>query len=55
MRHINALCGRNVEIPNIKVGGIYSYHYGLRAEIFRTAFSNQNEEVETYFEVSFRR
>jgi len=28
-KHINTLCGRNVEFVNIKLGGTYSNHYVL--------------------------
>jgi len=29
--HINALCGQNVELLNIKRGGTYSYHWALKS------------------------
>jgi hypothetical protein len=28
-KHINALCGQNVEIVNVKPGGTYSNHWAL--------------------------
>jgi hypothetical protein len=28
-KHINTLCGQNVEFVNVKSGGIYSYHWVL--------------------------
>jgi hypothetical protein len=30
MKHKNTLCGKNVELFNIKAEGSYSYHYALR-------------------------
>jgi hypothetical protein len=28
--HTNALCGQNVELLNVKLGGIYSNHWALK-------------------------
>ena len=28
-KHINTLCGQNVELVNVKPGGTYSYHWVL--------------------------
>ena len=28
-KHINTLCGQNVEFVNVQLGGTYSYHVGL--------------------------
>ena len=28
-KHINRLCGQNVELLNVKLGGVYSYHWAL--------------------------
>jgi len=28
-KHINTLCGQNVEFMNVKPGGTYSYHWAL--------------------------
>jgi hypothetical protein len=28
-KHINTLCGQNVEFVNVKPGGTYSYHWAL--------------------------
>ena len=28
-KHTNTLCGQNVELVNVKAGGIYSNHWGL--------------------------
>jgi len=28
-KHINTLCGQNVELLNVKPGGTYSYHWAL--------------------------
>jgi hypothetical protein len=28
-KHINTLCGQNVELVNVKSGGIYSNHWTL--------------------------
>ena len=28
-KHINTLCGQNVELLNVKSGGAYSYHLAL--------------------------
>jgi hypothetical protein len=35
-KHINTLCGQNVEFLNVKPGGTYSNHWALRATV-RTA------------------
>jgi hypothetical protein len=29
-QHINTLCGQNEEFLNVKAGGTYSYHCGLK-------------------------
>jgi len=29
-KHINTLCGQNVEFVNVKPGGIYSDHWALK-------------------------
>jgi len=29
-KHINTLCGQNVELPNVKPGGTYSNHRALK-------------------------
>jgi len=29
-KHINALCGQNVELLNVKPGGTYSDHWALK-------------------------
>ena len=29
-KHINTLCGQNVELLNVKTGGIYSDHWALK-------------------------
>jgi hypothetical protein len=29
IKHINTLCGQNVEFVNVKPGGIYSDHWAL--------------------------
>ena len=29
-KHINALCGQNVELLNVKLGGTYSNHWPLK-------------------------
>jgi len=28
-KHINTLCGQNVDFVNVKIGGIYSDHWAL--------------------------
>ena len=33
-KHINTLCGQNVEFFNFKPGGTYSYHWALRRPVF---------------------
>jgi hypothetical protein len=33
--HINTLCGRNVELLNVKLGGTYGYHGALELFILR--------------------
>ena len=33
-KHINTLCGRNVEFVNDKLGGTYSYHWEADTIIF---------------------
>jgi len=30
-KHINTLCGQNVELLNVKPGGTYSDHWGLKS------------------------
>ena len=32
-KHINTLCGQNVEFVNVKPGGTYSYHWALKGHI----------------------
>ena len=34
-KHINTLCGQNVELLNVKHGGTYSDHWALNGEIIR--------------------
>ena len=34
-KHMNALCGQNVELLNVKLGGTYSDHWALKGEIMR--------------------
>jgi hypothetical protein len=29
-KHINTLCGQNVELLNVKPGGAYTYHWALK-------------------------
>jgi hypothetical protein len=29
-KHINALCGQNVELLNVEAGGTYNYHWALK-------------------------
>ena len=29
-KHINTLCGQNVELLNVKYGGIYSDHWAVK-------------------------
>jgi hypothetical protein len=29
MKHVNTICGQNTELPMVKTGGIYSYHWAL--------------------------
>jgi hypothetical protein len=36
-KHINTLCGRNVEFVNVKPGGTYSNHWALKEDPARTA------------------
>jgi hypothetical protein len=33
-KHINTLCGQNVEFVNVKPGGTYSNHWALEASLF---------------------
>jgi hypothetical protein len=35
-KHINALCGQNVEFVNVKPGGTYSDHWALEGSATRT-------------------
>jgi hypothetical protein len=30
-KHINTVCGQNVELVNVKPGGIYSDHWALKS------------------------
>jgi hypothetical protein len=32
-KHINTLCGQNVELLNVKPGGTYSNHWALNAYV----------------------
>jgi hypothetical protein len=32
-KHINTLCGQNVEFVNVKPGGTYSNHYALQGHL----------------------
>ena len=32
-KHINTLCGQNVELLNVKTGGTYSNHWALKGKI----------------------
>jgi hypothetical protein len=32
-KHINTLCGQNVEFVNVKLRGKYSYHWPLKVKI----------------------
>ena len=32
-KHINTLCGQNVELLNVKIGGTYSDHWALKGQI----------------------
>jgi hypothetical protein len=36
-KHINTLCGQNVELLNVKPGGTYSNHWALRGYLHSTA------------------
>ena len=38
-KHINTLCGQNVELLNFKPGGTYSDHWALEGYIFVTKTS----------------
>jgi hypothetical protein len=29
-KHINTLCGQNVELMNVKIGGMFSNHWTLK-------------------------
>jgi hypothetical protein len=31
-KHINTLCGQNVEFVNVKAGGTYSNHWALKGD-----------------------
>jgi hypothetical protein len=33
-KHINTLCGQNVEFVNVKPGGTYSNHWALKGSYF---------------------
>jgi hypothetical protein len=33
IKHINTVCGQNVELLNVKSGGTYSYHWALKGLI----------------------
>jgi hypothetical protein len=37
-KHINTLCGQNVEFVNVKPGGTYSNHWGLKVKLMTEAF-----------------
>jgi len=33
-KHINTLCGQNVELLNVKPGGTYNYHWAFKVNTF---------------------
>jgi hypothetical protein len=47
-KHINTLCGQNVEFVNVKPGGTYSNHWALKGyEVSALHFSVQTAELAT--------
>jgi hypothetical protein len=46
-KHINTLCGQNVELLIVNHGGVHSNHWALKGEIkfHCSALSNDNTEV----------
>ena len=43
-KHINTLCGQNVEMLNVKPGGTYIYHWTSKRQLLRTLY----HDVHTY-------
>jgi hypothetical protein len=35
IKHVNTLCGQNVEFENVKNGGTYSNHWALKSYLHR--------------------
>jgi hypothetical protein len=51
-KHINTLCGQNVEFVNVKPGGTYSNHWALEgfiAQILLLAVRPKSIEILFYF------
>jgi hypothetical protein len=38
-KHINTLCGQNVELLNVKTDGSYSYHWNLEGYLLQKPVS----------------
>jgi hypothetical protein len=39
-KHINTLCGQNVEFVNVKPGGMYSNHWAVNVTMFLSKCKN---------------
>ena len=50
-KHINTLCGQNVELLNVKPGGTYSDHWALNERLFLQFFLVSTSIFRTYYEV----
>jgi len=40
IKHMEALCGQNVELLNVKDGGTYNYHWGFSG--LKVGYKNQS-------------
>jgi hypothetical protein len=45
---INTFCGQNSEQLNMKAGGIYSYHWGLKVNKGRTWIAVREQSAKEY-------
>jgi hypothetical protein len=52
-KHINTLCGQNVEFFNVKFGGTYSDHWALKGNI-RTLLFFPVDNFEEFFSLNLR-
>jgi len=53
-KHVNTLCGQNVEFVNVKPGGTYSNHWALKGQIPYAGWLLIGHGVEQVFFLPFR-